>query len=795
MPAFVPPRDKTKTEHIGVIERLVFCSPSRDWCILSTTEGHTVIGPADGELFPRGTMWKWFGRWEDDSTRGPRFRFATYVPHLGHGKTGVTTYLSRTCDGIGAGYANRLWDKYRGDAVRVLREEPDRAAAECNISPETCHEAAAKLHVARRTESTRVELFGLFSGRGFPGHLIDRVIERFDVRGPQMIRRNPFCLLGMNGAGFKRCDKLWSDLGLPKTALKRAGLCAWNVLRNDGAGHTWIRAEDVARVLKDNCPGCDVKRALRFAIRARRLKKFKDADGVMWLAVYANAVAEERIVAALVRLSAGGNLWPTDRVPVSQTDGDRLPSQHQVERLKLATAGPVGLLLGGPGTGKSHSLAYLLREVIAEYGESNVCVACPTGKAAVRATQAIAAAGLDIRAKTMHSTLEIGRNGHDGDGWGFLRDRANPLDAKFFVIDELSMVDATLLADFLDAVPNGGHVLGVGDPYQLPPVGHGAPLRDMIAAGIPHGELTQVRRNAGQIVHACVRVKNGESFEVADQIDLNADTPKNLKHLYAKDDAQAAEVLCETLKHFTKFDPVWQTQVIVARNAKGEVSRKKLNGRLHPMLNPDGYGVEGNPFKVGDKIICLRNGRLHKVESIYGGPEGMGAELAKLAENYETVRDPDGQPEEVYVANGEIGRVVAVAARLTVARMSEGESLVKIPMGKQKDDDGEGGEEEKGRGCNFDHAYAVTCHKCQGSEAPCVIVMGDDQGGMIASREWLYTAISRASKLCILIGRMSTFDKMRGRISLHKRKTFLREMIVEAFGSTPADDGTEPQAT
>lgn len=1153
MPPIVPPKDKTRTEHIAVVERCAFTSASKDWCILSTTEGHTVIGPADGDTFPKGTMWRWFGRWEDDPQRGPRFRFSTYIPHLGAGKTGVVTYLTRTCDGIGNGYANRLWDAYGSDAVKVLREEPDRVAADCKISPDTCREAAAKLNAAKRTESTRVELFSLFASRGFPGSLIERVIEEFDVRGPAMIRKNPFVLLDLPGGGFKRLDKLWCDLGLPKDALKRAGLCAWNLVKLDGNGHTWLAATDLAARLRELVPGADVKRAFKFALRARKLKKHKDSAGVMWLATYHNATAEERIAANIRRLSAGACHWPTARVPVSKVDGDKLPSAHQVERLSLATAGPVGLLLGGPGTGKAmpgdspiltprgfrpmatirvgdevvgsdgaptrvigvypqgelpiyrvtfsdgasveccgdhlwftatrrerknarrhrvppfslgavrctreiartlcsadghtnhfiplvkpvqfaepcllpidpyalgillgdghlgkrcvqfttpdawvaeqfaqllppgaklttrsvgsrcpqyqvagtthggpaggtnpvlnslrelrlsglnspekfvpdlykfaspsarlaiiqglldtdgytdghsveystssprladdfvflveslggttttswrvpaythngerrlgkrsarvivklpaefapfrlarklnkyiprtkyqpvrqivsvepagtkpaqciavdapdhlyvadrfvvthntHTLGYLLREVVNEHGVGSVRVAAPTGKASTRATQALRHAGLDIRAKTMHSTLEIGRNGHDGDGWGFMRNRANPLDAKFYVLDETSMVDCSLMADFLDAIPDGGHVLMVGDSHQLPPVGHGAPLRDLIDAGTPHGELTEVRRNAGQIVHACVRVKNGESFDVCDRVDLepaDGGPPRNLKLIEATTEEKAAEALVTALKSFTRFDPVWQTQVIVARNKKGGLSRVELNKRLHPLLNPDGYTVAENPFKVGDKIICLRNSRMHRVEMLYG--RDAGGDLAREAANYDTVRDDNNQPEEVYVANGEIGRVVAIAPRLTVARFSEGDYLVKIPMGKQRDDDddsdGAGGDGEKGAGCNFDLAYAVTGHRMQGSESPCVIVMGDDQAGGIASREWIYTAISRASKLCLLIGKMSTFDKMRSRRTLARRKTFVVELVKDAL-SQPTEE-------
>lgn len=774
------PKNRAASEHVGTVERCVFSSPSKDFCILSLRDGATVLGMADADRFTPGATFRFCGRWEDSEQRGLRFRFVTAVPHLMHGRTGVVTYLCQTCTGVGERTADRLWQKYGGEAVELLRADPARVAAECDLAPDACTRAAAELEQAQRYEATRIDLFTLTAGRGFSGNLIERAIEKWGVHAPRTIKRNPFALLGLPSAGFKRCDRLWTDLGLPADSPKRAATLATHVVKNDPSGHTWVSAADLADRLREAAPGCDVRRSLQLAIRARKLKKHKDDAGTLWLGTYHRATSEERIAAAVGRLTARPSLWPADRVPVSAADGDRLPSAHQVGRLRRATRWPVGLFLGGPGTGKSHSLAYLLREVVAAFGRSSVAVAAPTGKAAVRATQALALAGLDVGASTIHRLLEIGRNGHDGDGWGFLRNRANPLDAKFLVVDESSMIDADLMADLLDAVPAGGHVLFVGDPYQLPPVGHGAPLRDLIDAGVPHGELTEVRRNAGQIVHACVRIKNGESFDTAEKIDLEADPPRNLKLVEARDEAHQVEQLLDVVKRMTRFHPVWQTQVIVARNAKGGISRKALNEKLHPLLNPDGYGCRDNPFRVGDKVICLKNSRMHRAE-LFGRGGGEAAE--RDAANYETVRDEAGQPEDVYVANGEIGRVVAVAPRLTVARFSEGEALVKIPMGRQRDQDEEGGEDDGGggRGCNFDHAYAITVHKSQGSESPCIIVMADSQAAMLADRNWWYTAISRASKLCIIIGQKATIDAQRLRQSLVRRKTFLKERVQQTL--------------
>lgn len=783
MPPIAVPKDRTKREHTGRVDRVIFSDPDQPFVILALTDGLTVVGPFNADAFTPGTLYRWLGVWQDDDRRGPRFKASTFlVAHPG-GKAGTVRYLSRAAE-ISEADARRLWDAFGDRAVATLRDDPEKARAATRLSADQAADAARLLKLDAATADTKCELFELFSGRGFHGTLVDACVKKWGVHAPRLIRRNPFALMPLGGgAGFRRCDRLWVDLHLPSGSPKRAVHVATKLVATDPAGHTWVSAPALAEKLLLLIPTASPKAAFKLALRARMLKRHRDAAGRLWLATYPRGTAEERVADSVRRLSASPSLWPADRVPVSARDGDRLPSEHQVERLRRATGGAVGMLLGGPGTGKTHSLAYLLREVVAEHGRSAICCCAPTGKAAVRMTQALQLAGLDLRAKTIHSTLEIGRNGHDGAGWGFQRNRSNPLDARFVVCDETSMNDCDLMADLLDACADGSNVLLIGDPGQLPPVGHGAPLRDLIAGGVPCGELTEVRRNAGMIVHACARIRNGEDFETADAADLDATPPRNLRLIEARDEQHAADLVERVLTGMTRFHPVWQTQVVVARNKKGAMSRVELNERLHPVLNPDGHAAAGNPFKVGDKVICLRNSRMQRVEPVAAD---LPAEMARDAGSYQVVYEVSEDtgarvPEEVYVANGEIGRVEAVGPKLAVARFSEGDMLVRIPIGRQSggDDEGEGGE-EKGRGCDFDHAYAITVHKAQGSEAPCVIVVGDENAAGLCNREWIYTAVSRASKLCILIGRKAVFRKMAGRVSLTRRKTFLAERLREA---------------
>lgn len=256
------------------------------------------------------------------------------------------------------------------------------------------------------------------------------------------------------------------------------------------------------------------------------------------------------------------NLWPDCSDDVTLTD-------HQKEVLKKATASPFGILNGSPGTGKSFTAAVLIKRVIARHGAASIAICAPTGKAAVRCAQAMAKCGLfGMKATTIHRLLGIDRNGHDGDGWGFIHNRGNPLPFRFLVVDESSMIDSSIAAAVLCTCKDGTHILWIGDTGQLAPVGHGAPFRDLIDSGtVGYGELSEVHRNAGMIVAACRDIKDGKDFEAADRVDLEAKPPVNLKMMEARSEAIAVASLDKLLTSMKRFDPVWETQVIVPRNS------------------------------------------------------------------------------------------------------------------------------------------------------------------------------------------------------------------------------------
>ncbi len=485
---------------------------------------------------------------------------------------------------------------------------------------------------------------------------------------------------------------------------------------------------------------------------------------------------------------------------------------HQQEQAALATSAPVGILCGTPGTGKTYTAAALVRSTVSQIGGCGLlAVAAPTGKAAVRCTESMQRYGLDIQATTIHRLLGITRNGHDGKGWGFFYNEQNPLPVRVIVIDEASMLDTELLASLLKAIAPGTHVLFVGDPYQLPPVGHGAPLRDMLAARsadgspvIPSGELTEIKRNSGTIVQACAAIREGRPITPPVASAFNVAERVNWKH----HETNTAANQVRTLEHLIRsapatLDPVWDVQVLCAVNEVGDLCRKVLNKELQRILNPHGMGVANSPFRIGDKVICTSNSwhSIYEDETgrvVYGGTDG-GVRDPFDSNDGDDNDDPDHERKD-FVANGEIGRIESINERQMLIRFFGPKRVIAVPVkgkaratddgaatngtgnGKSaKANNGKADDSDTGSFSDFDLAYAITTHKAQGSQARVIIIPVDEQygAGMVTSREWWYTAFSRAETLLVTIGRITTLNRQCRKVALTGRKTFLQERLAE----------------
>lgn len=451
-------------------------------------------------------------------------------------------------------------------------------------------------------------------------------------------------------------------------------------------------------------------------------------------------------------------------------------------------------------TGKSFCLVRLVRALIRLNAPRLIKVMGPTGKSMQRVKELMAEAKVSgVSPMTIHRGLGV--KTVDGSGWQFEHDEKNPLDCRFLIIEETSMVGTALMASLLAARPRGCHVLFVGDVNQLSPVDYGSPLRDLIDL-LPYGEFREIKRNSGSIVRVCSAIVDQQPWEPDTQLDLKAEQPKNLVLIPASKAVAPQKVLemVRNIRDKSPYDAVTECQVLVAVNKRSPLARVTLNQQLQAMLNPN-PGNPATPFRVGDKVIQLKNAQIplaiEKTRKSFASSR-QRLNLHNASGNIEWV----ASDEKTLIANGEIGRVMVAEEKRTIVLFpGDPDRLVLVYRGaKQADDDAdEPAPETKGNGqpedqkkddertdtgCDLDLAYAITTFKAQGSQFPIVIVCLDEYPGSVGeygvcSREWAYTSISRAQKCCFLVGMMHTAHVMCQKQNLKKRKTFMSELIQE----------------
>jgi hypothetical protein len=453
-----------------------------------------------------------------------------------------------------------------------------------------------------------------------------------------------------------------------------------------------------------------------------------------WLDGKATVIETETTKAVTVGYHTLGNsemVWPEVN--------DESLSEHQREELAKALQSPIGVLTGSAGTGKTRTTASLVREAIAMYGSGNVAVCAPTGKAAVRCTEAMGELGIDMRATTIHSLLGVEHV--DGGGWTFRHREGNPLPFKIVIVDEAPMVDCSLGADLFRARDRRTGILLIGDPYQLSPVGPGAPLRDLCKTDISQGHLREIWRNSGTIVKVAtaIRDRNLDGLQFSPKINL--DSNENLVFVECTRENQQNVVMGLIEATATKWAPVWETQVVVAVNSNSPCSRETLSGLLQEKFNP-AYDQKG--LRVGDKVFNTKNGFFMDILD---------------------------RGEERFVANGDLGRVEAINDKTYEVKFFNPDRTVLVP--RFGGDNG---------GCPVVLGYAATCHKMQGSQTPLGIYVLDEYPGAtgtygIVDMHHLYTGITRSQQAGFIIGTPGTLRRICQRSFMTRRKTFLQELI------------------
>jgi exodeoxyribonuclease V alpha subunit len=690
----------------GSVDRIVFRNAENGFCVArfhladerKQAGGVTTIVGTLPDVHP-GEMLRLDGIWETHPIHGRNFRVERFEEELPTHADGIERYLaSGVIRGVGPVTAARIVDLFGEQSIEVLDREPDKLRQVAGISAKRVQVISASWEEQKRIR----DLSMFLQDCGISVALARRIFEAYGDRAREVITADPYQLAHeIHGIGFLTADALARSMGVPRDSLSRYVAGVRYVLSEaTEEGHVFLprRAllQRAARVLAADPR--ELEPALLDLLRRR------DAvidDDCVYLAPFYRA--ESGIARMLDRLKNTPSPLIMDRrfdaaVAVRQAGAEQglVLAEKQIQAAEQSLREKVSVLTGGPGTGKTSTL----RTIITALESANVpfCLAAPTGRAAKRVAETTGRP-----ASTIHRLLEFQA------GLGiFLHDQHRPLPHDFVVVDEVSMLDVLLFYHLLKAIPPEAHLLLVGDADQLPAVGPGRVLRDLIESeSIPTVTLTELFRQArgSQIILAAHAVNQGQipMVESGDQSDFF--------FVPARDDDHALntilKLVTERIPRKFGLDPRDDVQVISPMHA-GPVGVTSMNTALQRLLNPPGSGQSElargtRVLRTGDKVMQIRN---NYDKDVYNGDIGRVSAIRPDEQELEVLFAPDGEP-VLYAAN----------------------DLDDLTL-----------------------AYVVSVHKAQGSEFPCVVMPLATRHYMLLQRHLLYTAITRARQVCLLVG-------------------------------------------
>ena len=685
----------------GLVERVTFHNPDNGFCVLRLkARGQrdlvTVIGHA--ALISAGEFVQATGTWLNDREHGLQFRASFLKASPPTTLEGIEKYLgSGMIRGIGPAYAKRLTQAFAETVFDVIEQEPRRLRDIEGIGPKRAERIVAGW--AEQKVVREIMLFLHAHGVGTSRSV--RIFKTYGAEAVAIISENPYRLArDIRGIGFKTADQIAAKVGIAKDALIRirAGV-SYALAEAMDDGHCGLPEGQLLKLTAEliEVPHDRIEAALALELQdgAVIADTVEDLRCIFLAGLYR---AEQAIADRLCALTDGAPPWPkidVDKaIPWLETRNSITLADSQRQALRLALSSKVLVITGGPGVGKTTLVNSILKALVAKAVKVALCA--PTGRAAKRLTESTG-----VEAKTIHRLLET-----DPKNGGFRKDETNPLDCELLVVDETSMVDVLLMRALLRALPDRSALLLVGDIDQLPSVGPGQVLSDVIKSGaVPVVRLTEVFRQAAtsRVIVNAHRINRGE-MPASDQ----AHGEKSDFYIVdAPDPEQAlAKVLAVVRHRIPKafgLDPIRDVQVLCPMN-RGGVGARSLNIELQKVLNPPGNTkVErfGWTYAPGDKVMQVEN---NYDREVYNGDLGLVARLDMEAG--ELVATFDGR--EVVYGFGELDELVL--------------------------------------------AYATTIHKSQGSEYPAVVIPVMTQHYTMLARNLLYTGVTRGKKLVVLVG-------------------------------------------
>ncbi len=702
----------------GYIERITYTNPENGFSVARLKrprkqELTTIVGTLANAQ--PGESVRLLGMWKNHATHGLQFEVNECHIETPSDVVGIQKYLeSGMVRGIGPIYAERIVQKFGEKTLEVIDQTPDLLREVSGMGKKRVDQVK---RCWKEQKSIREVMLFLQKHEISPG-FAQKLYRLYGDETVEKLKENPFVLAQeIRGVGFKSADKIAEKLGFPKEATQRidAGI-EYVLLELSGEGHTCYKRDDLVDKAREML-GVPVEKRLEALAAEERIALEADRVWIKGLWICERGIAEQinRLKRSPSRLRSvdqnGAIAWVEKKLGIAL-------APNQQEAVKSALADKLHIITGGPGTGKSTITKAIL--TVTEQLSRSLILAAPTGRAAKRMNEITGRP-----ASTIHSLLQ-----YDFKKGGFKRNRENPLQCDLIIIDEASMIDTALMYHLLKALPDHARVLFVGDINQLPSVGPGNVLRDLIDSNlIALTRLTEIFRQAAgsRIITNAHRINEGIFPDLSiekksDFFFLKAEEPEEVLE-------KIVELLTRRLPRFYGLNPINDIQVL-APMKRGVIGTENLNLTLQKALNPqsDLLLASGRAFGKGDKVMQIRN---NYDKEIFNGDIGR-------------VHEIDTEAQEL---------IVCFDGKLVTYLTSEVDELVL--------------------------AYATSIHKYQGSECPCVVIPVHTTHYVMLHRNLLYTGVTRGKRLVVLVGSGKAISIAVNNNQINKRSTYLKESLLQ----------------
>lgn len=734
----------------GYVEHIVYRNEENGYSVLSlVSEGQEITVVGSFHYVSEGELLELTGDYIEHPLYGEQFQAESFEVKAPRDVTAIERYLgSGAVKGIGAALASRIVRRFGKDTFTILEREPERLAEIKGISERKAREIGQQLEEKRELRQAMIFL----QEYGISINLSVKIYRKYGEEIYRVIKENPYRLADdMEGVGFRTADEIAKRVGIREDSdfRIRSGIL-YALLQGAAEGHTCLPRHVLLSKTAELLGGVPLeaveKHLMDLSIDRRLVQKLlQGADGREEPFIYASSYyhGELAVAAMLYQLKLSQEVMESElqtRIGRVEKQAAIALDEHQREAVAAAVRNGLLILTGGPGTGKTTTINAMIKYF--EMEGLDIFLAAPTGRAAKRMTEATG-----CEAQTIHRMLELSGGPENASGRAmFARNEENPLEADVIIIDEMSMVDIHLMQALLKAVIPGTRLILVGDVNQLPSVGPGRVLQDLIGSkAFPVVRLTRIFRQAAQsdIIVNAHKINRGEQVALDNK-------SRDFFFLRRQDPNLILRVVLALVQE--KMPRYVHAQIsdiqVLTPMRKGALGVENLNQVLQRYLNPPSKDKEEKEhgrgiFRVGDKVMQIRNN--YQLEWEVRNRFGIAVDRG------------------LGVFNGDMGLIRSInsfAEELTV-EFDEGR-MVSYPF-KQLDE--------------LELAYAITVHKSQGSEYPAVVIPLLSGPRPLMNRNLLYTAVTRARSCVTLVGSAEIFQMMVENETEQKRYTGLAEII------------------